>query len=893
MHRITDQSVAAFTRSLSGRFVLPKRLWQRARSVPQSRAAAHASPEMIAAATTPVEVVLAQLESGPAGLTTAAADARRAVHGPNVVDTQARPSRLQILARSCRNPLVALLAVLAVSSLVIGDAAPAALMAVMLAISVGLRFVQESRAGAAAAGLAPLVSLHATVLRDGVPIELHVDRLVPGDLIHLAAGDMVPADMRIVACKDLCVSQAGLTGESIPVEKFARPDAASAASPLDWASVCWLGTSVSSGSAEAVVVATGHDTFLGSVSAAAAAAPPPTAFDRGLQRFTWLMVALVAVMVPVVFVINGVLKGDWPAAFLFALAVGVGLAPEMLPMVVAVCLSRGAIDMAGKRVIVKHLEAIENLGAMDVLCTDKTGTLTLDRIILERHCDVRLREDPEVLRLAWLNSHFQTSLRNLLDRAILEHETFCERVPHEGYAKIDEIPFDFDRRLMSVVIAVPTGGRQLICKGAPEAVHARCGSFAVDGCVEPLTGDALAAIGREFEQLSGQGFRVLAVATRDVPDRPAYAREDERDLVLRGYVAFLDPPKDSASAALEALARGGIGVKVLTGDNELVSRTVCRQVGIDPEPVLLGTEVDRMDEAELGAAAERASLLARLNPAHKARIVRALQARGHVVGFLGDGINDGLALRAADVGLSVDSAADIARESADCILLEKDLRVLEEGVREGRKVFVNILKYIRMGASSNFGNMLSVLLASVALPFVPMTPLQILTNNLLYDCSQVAIPSDDVDPEQVARPRPWSLGQIARFILLLGPCSSLFDALTFAVLVYGFDGADPARMPLFRTAWFVESLLTQTLVIHVIRTARMPFVESRASRPLAATTVAVVGVTIWLPSSPLAPLLGFVPLPATWWPVLAATVAGYLATAWGLRKWLVARGWID
>jgi Mg2+-importing ATPase len=731
------------------------------------------------------------------------------------------------------------------------------------------------------------------VLRDGQAVELPVDRLVPGDLVHLAAGDMVPADVRVVSCKDLFVSQAGLTGESIPVEKFARPATAAAAAPLDLESVCWLGTSVASGSAEAVVVATGHDTFLGGVSASVAAPPPPTAFDRGLRRFTWLMVALVAVMVPVVFVVNGALKGDWPAALLFALAVGVGLAPEMLPMIVAVCLARGAIDMAGKRVIVKHLEAIENLGAMDVLCTDKTGTLTLDRIILERHCDVRLREDPEVLRLAWLNSHFQTSLKNLLDRAILEHEAFCERVPHDGYAKIDEIPFDFDRRLMSVVVAPPRGGRQLICKGAPEAVHARCGSFAVDGGVEPLTVDALAAIGREYDRLSGQGFRVLAVATRDVPARQAYAREDERDLVLRGYVAFLDPPKDSASSALAALARGGVGVKVLTGDNELVSRTVCRQVGIDPEPVLLGSEVDLLDDAALGAAAERAVLLARLNPAHKARIVRALQARGHVVGFLGDGSNDSPALRAADVGLSVESAADIARESADCILLEKDLRVLEEGVREGRKVFVNILKYIRMGASSNFGNMLSVLLASVALPFVPMTPLQILTNNLLYDVSQVPIPTDDVDPEQIARPRPWSLRQIFQFILLLGPCSSLFDALTFAVLWYGFGCSDPARMPLFRTAWFVESLLTQTLVIHAIRTDRIPVVESRPSRALTATTAAVAAVGVWLPSSPLAPVFGFVPLPAAWWPVLATTVAGYLAAAWGLKKWLSARGWIE
>jgi Mg2+-importing ATPase len=895
MHRVVDHPGAVAARTSPGRFMLPKRLWHRARAVPVARAAAHASPAMVAAATAPVDAVLAGLAAGRVGLSTAAADARRAVHGPNIVAAQPRPARLQILGRSVGNPLVALLAVLAMAALATGDLAAAALVAFLLAIGVGLRFAQESRADDAAAALTALVSLHATVLRDGRAVELPVDRLVPGDLVHLAAGDMVPADVRIVSCKDLFVSQAGLTGESIPVEKFARPDAPAvvAAAPLEMQSVCWLGTSVASGSAEAVVVVTGRETFLGGVSATVAAAPPPTAFDRGLRRFTWLMVGLVLVMVPVVFVVNGVLKGDWPAAFLFALAVGVGLAPEMLPMIVAVCLSRGAIAMAGKRVIVKHLEAIENLGAMDVLCTDKTGTLTLDRIILERHCDVRLREDPEVLRLAWLNSHFQTSLKNLLDRAILEHEAFRERVPHEGYAKVDEIPFDFDRRLMSVVVAPPQGGRQLICKGAPEAVHVRCASVAMDGATEPLTAAARTAIGQEFDRLSGQGFRVLAVATRDLPDRPAYTRDDERDLVLRGYVAFLDPPKDSAAAALQALARGGVSVKVLTGDNELVSRTVCRQVGIAAAPVLLGSEVDHLDDAQLGAAAERATLLARLTPGHKARIVTALQARGHVVGFLGDGSNDSPALRAADVGLSVESAADIARESADCILLEKDLRVLEEGVREGRRVFVNILKYIRMGASSNFGNMLSVLLASVALPFVPMTPLQILANNLLYDCSQVPIPTDDVDPEQIARPRPWSLRQVARFVLLMGPCSSFFDALTFAVLWYGFGCSDPARMPLFRTAWFVESLLTQTLVIHVIRTDRMPFLSSRSSRPLAATTAAVAVVAVWLPSSPLAKLFGFVPLPAAWWPVLGATLAGYLAAAWGLKKWLVARGWVD
>ena len=749
-----------------------------------------------------------------------------------------------------------------------------------------------SRAAAAAA-LSALISVHATVVRDGVAEEVPVGRLVPGDVVRLAAGDMVPADVRLMSCKDLFVSQAGLSGESFPVEKFCRAEETAGRSPLELASVCWLGTSVASGAAEALVVATGRDTFLGGVSAAVGQPAPPTAFDRGLLRLTWLMITFVLVMVPVVFVLNGLLKGDWTQAFFFALAVAVGLTPEMLPMIVSVCLSRGAIAMARQRVIVKRLDSIQNLGAMDVLCTDKTGTLTLDRIILERHCDVMLREDPDVLALAWLTSHFQTGLKNLLDRAILDHEAFRERVPHEGFRKVDEVPFDFDRRVMSVVVETPAGGRRLVCKGAPEAVYTRCGSFVLDGATRPLDPAVLAKLEREFDALSADGFRVLAVAARDVGLQPAYSRADERDLVLHGYVAFLDPPKDSARAALAALERGGVRVKVLTGDNELVSRKICGEVGIDVTEVLLGGAVEGMDDVALAAAAERATLMARLTPAHKQRIVAALQSSGHVVGFLGDGINDSPALRAADVGISVESAVDIARESADCILLEKDLLVLEEGVRSGRRVFVNILKYIRMSASSNFGNMLSVLGASVFLPYVPMTPLQILTNNLLYDCSQVPIPTDDVDPELTGRPRPWSMRQIWRFILLIGPCSSLFDFTTFAVLWYAFGCSDPARAPLFRTAWFVESLLTQTLIIHVIRTDRIPFLQSRASLALSATTAAVMLVGLWLPSSPLGPLFGFVPVPAAWWPVLAATLVAYVAVTHAVKMWLVRRGWID
>jgi Mg2+-importing ATPase len=848
---------------------------------------------MVAAATVDPERVLADLGVTPAGLSSAEARRRIGIHGPNVVSEHVRVSPAGMFLRAAANPLVVLLAVLAGVSFVGGEFASGAIMLVMLAIGVGLRFVQESRADKAAESLRRMICVHATALRDGVPQDVPLQDICPGDIVLLAAGDMVPADVRLLSCKDLFISQAVLTGESFPVEKSAAADRNGDRPAVEVGGVCWLGTSVESGTAQAVVLVTGRDTLLGSISATLEPPESPTAFDIGMARFTWLMVGIVAVMVPLVFLINGLAKGDWGGAALFALAVGVGLTPEMLPMIVAVCLSRGALGMAQQRVIVKHLDSIQNLGAMDVLCTDKTGTLTLDRIILERHCDVLLREDPQVLELAWLNSHFQTGLRSVMDRAILTHEQFREHVPHEGHVKIDEIPFDFSRRVMSVVVQLPSGGRRLICKGAVDAIHARCGSYEVDGTIHPLDHDVPPAFVRECDALGADGFRVLAVAYRDVDPLPAYSKEDERGLVLRGYVAFLDPPKDSAREALAALAAAGVTVKVLTGDNELVSGKICREVGISAAEVLLGADVDRLDDAELAAAAERATLLARLTPAHKERIVRLLRGRGHVVGYLGDGINDAPALRAADVGISVDSAVDIARESADCILLEKDLRVLDAGVREGRKVFVNILKYVRMGASSNFGNMLSVLSASALLPFLPMTPLQVLANNLLYDCSQVPIPTDDVDPELVARPRPWSIGQISRFILLVGPCSSIFDFTTFAMMWFVFGCDDPERAPLFHTGWFVESLVTQTLVIHVIRTDRIPFLQSRASWPLVATTAAVVTAGIWLTQSPLSPTLGFVPLPTAYWPLLVVTVAAYLGFTHAVKMWLVRRRWID
>jgi Mg2+-importing ATPase len=740
-----------------------------------------------------------------------------------------------------------------------------------------------------------MISVTATTLRDGQAQELPIAQLVPGDVVKLAAGDMVPADVRIVAAKDLFVIQGSLTGESFPVEKFEvdeRPLAVR--SPIELANLAFLGTSVESGAATAVVVATGRQTYLGSMAASLAEHPTETAFDKGVARFTWLMVRFIMVMVPVVFFINGLTKGVWHDAFFFALAVAVGLTPEMLPMIVTVCLSKGAMAMARKKVIVKRINAIQNLGAMDVLCTDKTGTLTRDHVILSSHCDVVLKPDNGVLALAYLNSHFQTGLKNVMDRAVLAHSEATHHQAHiPDYAKVDEVPFDFERRIMSVVVRTPEGKDRLISKGAPEAILPRCSEFELDGELSPMEHIRIDELRREYEHLGRSGFRVLAIASKDVePKGSGYGRDDEKDLILNGYLAFLDPPKDTARAAISALQQHGVSVKVVTGDNDLVAKKVCAEVGLSTEGTLLGAQIDEMTDAELGDAAEHTTLFARVSPAHKQRIIHALQSRRHTVGFMGDGINDAPALRAADVGVSVDTAVDIAKESADLILLEKNLLVLEEGVLEGRKVFANILKYIGMGASSSFGNMFSVLGASIFLPYLPMIPIQILTNNLLYDVSQTAIPTDEVDPEQIATPRPWDIGSITRFIVFIGPCSSIFDYTTFFMMLYVFNAWTVDKAALFQTGWFMESLLTQTLIIHVIRTRKLPFLQSRASGPLIAMTAAIMAVGVLIPFTPIGPYLGFTRLPPLYWPLLALTLLAYVLLTQAVKTWLIRRAWI-
>jgi Mg2+-importing ATPase len=860
---------------------------------PRKRTSAtHVSPLLLQAAASEVEEVYRQFQTAPGGLTEVEALRRRQEYGPNAVLVEMRFRLLLLLGKAFLNPLVILLLVLAVVSLLTGDNRASVVMVVMVLLGVVLRFVQEARADSAAARLKAMIRVTATVVRDGQAREVPLADLVPGDVVHLSAGDMIPGDLRLVACKELHIIQASLTGESFPVEKAQGAAETAGRSPLELKNLCFLGTSVEIGTAQGVVVCTGRQTYLGSLASTIVQPPPPTSFDRGVSRFTWLMIRFIALMVPLVFLINGLTKHDWNEAFFFALAVAVGLTPEMLPMIVTVCLSRGAMAMSTQRVIVKRLNSIQNLGAMDVLCTDKTGTLTMDRIILERHCDVVLRESEEVLALAYLNSHFQTGLKNVMDRAILDYQHLHEQLNVPECEKVDEIPFDFSRKVMSVVVRLPDGTHRLICKGAPEEVFRRWGGFELDGDRCPMEHVVIDDLREEYQELSADGFRVLALACKDVPQKAAYSQDDECELTLKGYVAFLDPPKDSVRPALRALHEHGVAVKVLTGDNELVSRKICREVGIAIDKALSGSQVEKMSDGELAEAADKTVLFTRMSPVDKHRTIQALRSKGHVVGFLGDGINDAPALRAADVGISVDSAVDIAKESADAILLEKSLMVLDAGVSEGRKVFANILKYIRMGASSNFGNMFSVLGASILLPFVPMAPIQILTNNLLYDFSQVPIPTDAVDPEQIARPRPWSMGQIARFILLIGPCSSVFDYTTYLMMLYVFGCWDPASAPLFQTGWFVESLLTQTLIIHIIRTNRLPFLQSRASWPLVLTTVLVMLAGMWLPFSPLGPALGFTHLPPLYWPLLLATLLGYVLLTQAVKSWLFRRDWL-
>ena len=864
----------------------------------------------------PPAELLTELQTRQSGLTEREAAERLARVGANTIAREQQQGPVRELIERARNPLNALLLTLAVISWMTGDLRAAIVIIVMIVLSITLAFVQEHRSNRAAASLRALVHNTASVSRTPVQggaqgtfapgttapgntqgttrVDVAVNTLVPGDIVNLAAGDLIPADLRVLSGKDLHVNQSSLTGEAMAVEKHPVAPDATIDNPFDLPNVCFMGSNVVSGSAICVVLRTGAATVFGHLADTVLGARPPTDFDKGIGRFTWLMIRFIGVMVPTVFLINGLTKGDWLEALLFAMAVAVGMTPEMLPMIVTMNLAKGALAMAAKRVIVERLSAIQNLGAMDVLCTDKTGTLTQDRIILQYHLDFEGEESARVLEYAFLNSRHQSGLRNLLDEAILSHATRPEHALDHAeiaarYTKIDEMPFDFQRRRMSVVLDRGDGTHILIAKGAVEEIFAVCTNYVLGEAGGPLDPTHFDDAKREMEKLNREGFRVVAVAFKEIAaPRTDYSIADESDLTLLGYVAFLDPPKESAAQAIVSLHKAGVAVKILTGDNEVITRTVCTQVGLPPGKILLGSEVEAMSDIALGEAAEATTVFAKLAPGHKARVIAALRQRGHVVGFMGDGINDGPALKAADVGISVDTAVDIAKESADIILLEKSLLVLDDGVMEGRRIFGNITKYIRMGASSNFGNMFSVIGASIFLPFLPMAPLQVLTNNLLYDFSQTTIPTDQVDPEYLAVPRRWDIGHLTRFVLCVGPVSSLFDFLTFMMMIYVFDGWN--NVALFQTGWFVESLMTQTLIIHIIRTARVPFLQSRASLPLILTTIVIVAVGGVLPYTPVGSALGFVPLPPLYWACVSAMMVAY-AVLTHVVKMLFIRRW--
>lgn len=759
----------------------------------------------------------------------------------------------------------------------------------MVVLSGGLRFWQEFRSQKAAHALGRLVQNKATVVREGSRTtdgqsELPVTHLVPGDIIHLAAGDMIPADIRLIAADDLFVSQSAFTGESMPTPKYAAPQEADTAStdPLELGTLCFTGTNVVSGTAMAVVAATGHQTYLGALAKQVTAARPMTSFDKGVNSVGMLLIRFMLVMVPIVFFVNGFTKGDWQSAFFFAVAVAVGLTPELLAVVVTANLAKGAIRMARKKVIIKKLNAIQNFGAMDVLCTDKTGTLTENRIVLVRHLDPEGQESNRVLELAYVNSTLQTGLKNLLDQALLAYHDNPAYIhkDHPGkYKKIDEIPFDFSRRRMSVVVEDAHGDKMLICKGAvEELLHIANRVERHDGEAVALTEAGRKKMLQVTKELNDDGLRVVAVGYRQLKgSKAAYHAEDESDLTITGFIGFLDPPKASAKEALRELAAYGIQMKIITGDNEVVTAKICREVNFTVSGVLLGDSIQKMDDAALQKAVDTTNIFAKVDPLQKARIVQALRANGHTVGYMGDGVNDAAAMRQSDVGISVDGGVDIAKEAADIILLKHDLMVLRDGVIQGRTVFGNIMKYIKMTASSNFGNVFSVLIASVFLPFLPMLPIHLLIQNLLYDISQLSIPWDNMDQEFLEKPRKWEAGHIAQFMLFIGPISSIFDVTTFLVMWHVFQANNAGVQSLFQSGWFIEGLLSQTLIVHMIRTQKIPFIQSNASKSVFLLTGLAVAAGITLPFTPIGEAVGLHALPLSYFPWLASILLGYCA----------------
>lgn len=858
------------------------------------------------------EVIFERLGTSASGLDSATVEQRLSEFGHNTVRHEEAPSWFRQLMMAFVNPFIGILVLIAFVSYIIDvvlvspgerDYKTIIVVSVMVFISAILRFVQEYRSNLAAQKLKSLVTNKATVIRaETGKIELDFVDLVPGDLIHLSAGVMIPADCRIIQSKDLFVNQAVLTGESIPVEKSDKPDPdAGSRSPFELQNICLMGTNVVSGTALAVVLNTGSNTFFGAISKAITRKRVETSFDKGINRVSWLLIRFMLVMVPLIFLINGWFKNDWTEALLFAIAIAVGLTPEMLPMIVTANLAKGAVKMSKYKVIIKRLNAIQNIGAMDILCTDKTGTLTLDHVVLERHVNILGEEDDEILSWAYLNSYHQTGVKSLLDKAILSHAELKEKLKVErDFEKIDEIPFDFVRRRLSVVLRKTDGKHLLICKGAVEEMLQICNRAYDPGDdrqlqifsdeIIPLDDKTRSRILTEAKKMNEDGMRVLLLAVREFAPREAnYSLADENELVVAGLIGFLDPAKPSAEEAIRRLHQLGVEIKVLTGDNELVTKKICRDVGIPVNNVMLGPELDRISDDELINRIDNISVFAKLSPLQKVRIVNVLQAKGHTVGFLGDGINDAGALKNADVGISVDTATDIAKESADNILLENDLNVLRKGVVYGRRTFGNILKYIKMTTSSNFGNMFSMLGASVFLPFLPMLPAQLLLQNLLYDISQTTIPWDRVDDEYINKPQQWDASFLTKFILFFGPISSIFDYLTFALMFFFFGANSPEKQSLFQSGWFVEGLLSQTLIVHLIRTRYIPFVESWATPPVLLLTAFIMLLGMYIPFSPLASFLGMVPLPAIFFPFLIAILVAYATLTQTIKNWFVRK----
>ena len=882
------------------------------------------------AATHPTQEMLGYLNTTLCGLEPGKVEENRSEYGSNKVTREKKKTLPQRLAGAFINPFTAILFCLALVSSFTDmifphfslfgcvpkdfDCLTVVIILTMVFLSGTLRFVQESRSGNAAEKLLAMITTTCTVTRKGQEMaEIPLDEVVVGDIVHLSAGDMLPADVRILDAKDLFVSQASLTGESEPIEKIPMVNETMDAI-TDYTNIAFMGSNVLSGSASAVVVTVGDHTLFGSMASEVAHEAVETSFSKGVNAVSWVLIRFMLVMVPLVFVANGITKGDWLSAFLFGISIAVGLTPEMLPMIVTTCLAKGAVSMSKKQTIVKNLNSIQNFGAIDILCTDKTGTLTQDKVVLEYHLNVNGEDDLRVLRYAYLNSYFQTGYKNLMDVAIIqkteEEEADDPQLVDlsEHYVKVDEIPFDFARRRLTTVVQNRDGKTQMVTKGAVEEMLSICSFAECDGKVRPMTKKLKSRILATVDDLNEKGFRVLAIAQKSNPSPAgAFGVTDECDMVLMGYLAFLDPPKESTADAIKALKAHGVTTKILTGDNDKVTRTICKQVGLKVRNMLLGSDLENMSDQELAKAAETTDVFAKLTPDQKARVVSVFRENGHTVGFMGDGINDASAMKSADIGISVDTAVDVAKESADIVLLEKDLMVLEEGIIEGRKTYANMIKYIKMTASSNFGNMFSVLAASALLPFLPMESLQLIFLNLIYDLSCTAIPWDNVDEEFISVPRKWDASSVGSFMMWIGPTSSVFDWMTYIFMYFvfcplfvskgvlyndlasHFAGADLVRMQtayvaMFQTGWFIESMWSQTLVIHMIRTPKLPFIQSHASAPLTLMTFTGIGVLTIIPFTTFGRMLGFVALPTAYFAYLIPCILLYMVLATSLKK---------